>query len=397
LRTNLLKAASCAVAAAVGGALIVPVALPLAASAQVDPFAAAVAKPRAPQSAPGQPAQAPAQNGPVQSNRVGFTGVEQAVGASYAGARTTGSASIAQIRMLPRFVPPIPIVCKMNTAKVLAARPKIAIPTYAIAVVRQGSIGASAMGAGSDIRQRATSISTVLIGVDDSLAAKIAEDAYADLVKQLTAAGIEVVPADQLQSNGEIARLNVAGVQARGANNWSVYAPAAAPLREGHPFDKAVLGGPKSNIVLNDVSAELDAITVTPSLALDYARYETSGRSNYTGSASAGMTLRFRVPTSGAIFINGAVKGKGGGFGGSMQCDPHGSDEAFGVLFEVDDKSDDVGFHKAFAMAGLSDMYRQSKYYGVEAVPERYAALARAAYQGFNTELVAQIVKARSK
>lgn len=72
MRTNLLRAAFCAVAAAVGGVLIVPFALPLAASAQVDPFAADVAKPRAPQSAPGQPAQSPAQNGTIQSNRVGF-------------------------------------------------------------------------------------------------------------------------------------------------------------------------------------------------------------------------------------------------------------------------------------------------------------------------------------
>jgi hypothetical protein len=33
----------------------------------------------------------------------------------------------------------------------------------------------------------------------------------------------------------------------------------------------------------------------------------------------------------------------------------------------------------------------------VGAVPERYAALARVAYRSFNTELVSQIVKARSK
>ena len=388
------RAAACAAAFAVGGGLLASTAV-----AQVDPFASALPRPKAAPAnpVPGQAAPAQSASDASPSMRVGFTGVEQAVGASYAGARTTGTASMAQIRMLPKVVAPIPIICKMNAAKVLAARPRIAIPTYAVAVVRQGSIGASAMGAGSDIRQRATSISTVLIGVDDTLAAKIAEEAYADLVKQLSDRGVDVIPADQLQANKEIARLNVAGVQARGPNDWSIYAPGAAPLREGHPFDKAILGGSKSNIVFNDLSVDLDAVTVTPLLVLDYARYETSGRSNYTGSASAGMSLRFRVPNSGAQFINGAAKGKGGGFGGSMQCDPHGADEAFGVLFEIDDRSDDVGLQRAFAMAGLSNMYRQSKYYGVEAVPERYAALARAAYQSFNTELVSQIVKARSK
>jgi hypothetical protein len=81
-----------------------------------------------------------------------------------------------------------------------------------------------------------------------------------------------------------------------------------------------------------------------------------------------------------------------GGFGGSMNCDPSGADEALGVLFEVDDKA----LSNAFAMAGLGSIYRQSKHYGVEAVPERYAALARAAYEGFNATLVDEIVKARS-
>jgi hypothetical protein len=52
---------------------------------------------------------------------------------------------------------------------------------------------------------------------------------------------------------------------------------------------------------------------------------------------------------------------------------------------------------RPFAMTRVSNMDRQSKCSGVGAVPERYAALARVAYRSFNTELVSQIVKARSK
>jgi hypothetical protein len=374
------------------------------AQAQVDPFASIpVPQARPPASPPGGPgagvgatASAAAPR-PAQPNRTGFTGVETAVGRSYAGAQTSGFASTAQIRTLPKYAPPLTLSCKVNTGKVLNARPKLAIPTYAVALVRQGSIRASAMGQGSDIQQRATSISTVLIGVDDAVGAQIAEAGYADLVKRLRVAGYDVVDAAALQASREIGRLSLVGLQTKGTNDWFVYAPKAAPLREGHPFSKAVLGGSKASIVLNDVSADEDAIIVTPQLVLDYARYETTGNSKYTGSAAAGMELRFRLSQSGAIFENGAVKGKGGGFGGSLMCDPTGTDEPFAVMFEIDDKSDDVGIHNAFAQLGLGSLYRQSKYYGVEAVPERYAALARAAYEGFNSTLVAEIQKARGK
>ncbi|HET9161710.1 MAG TPA: hypothetical protein VFN88_13955, partial [Caulobacteraceae bacterium] len=244
-------AAVCAAAAAFGGAAIAGLMQASAASAQVDPFAAAIPRPQ-PKPTPGETP--PATAAPGYSTRVGFTGVEQAVGAGYAGARTTGVASMAQIRMLPRQVAPIPIVCKVSAPRVLAARPKIAIPTYAVAVVRQGGVRASAAGAGAELAQRATSLSTVLIGVDDALAARIADEAYADLVRQMTAAGLEVIAADRLQGDQDMARLKVVGPQVRGVNDWSIYSPAAAPLREGHPFDKAVLAGSKSNIVLNDVS-----------------------------------------------------------------------------------------------------------------------------------------------
>ena len=65
------------------------------------------------------------------------------------------------------------------------------------------------------------------------------------------------------------------------------------------------------------------------------------------------------------------------------------------MMFDVDDRSDDVALHNTFAELGLGSMYRQSKYYGVEVDPGRYQALARAAYQGLNAALVSEILKAR--
>lgn len=369
------------------------------AAAQVDPFAAA-ARPAPPR--PGQPAPSPAAvlspnpTGPAQPGfRTGFLSVETAVGAGYAGAQTKGFASTAMIRTLPKTAAPFPYVLKGGGERNLKGRPRIAVPTYTLAIVRQGSVRASAAGAGAELNQRATSINTILVGVDDDLAQKIADDANADLIKRLTDAGFDVVPQDQVQASKELARTALEGAKVKGVNDWTIYGARAAPLRSGHVYSKAVLAGSGASIVLNDVSVELDAVMLSPYLVLDYERLGGSGRSNYTGSASASMETRFRASDSGANFLYGAGKGKGGGMWGSFKAESTGTDELFGVMFEVDDRSDDPGVSRAFATLGLGSLYRQSKYYGVEAVPERYAALARAAYQGLNAALVDQIKKAR--
>lgn len=81
---------------------------------------------------------------------------------------------------------------------------------------------------------------------------------------------------------------------------------------------------------------------------------------------------------------------------GVFRVKPSGSDELFGVLVQTEDRSDDVGMHNAFAEAGMGSVYRQSLVYAVEADPGRFAALCRAAFQGFNTALVEEIRRARA-
>ncbi|CAN5188990.1 hypothetical protein BH11PSE2_BH11PSE2_17720 [soil metagenome] len=385
------KAVSFVTATAVSAAVVLSSVS--AATAQVDPFAAVPVRP-----APARPGAAPSVQpaAPAQPNRVGFTSVETVVGSSYANAQTKGYANTATIRMLPKTAAPIPIDLKISNGRNIKGRPRIAIPTYVLGVVRQGSIRASAMGKGSDIQQRATTISSILIGVDDALASKLADEADADLIKRLTEAGFDVVPQAEVQASRELSRLALAGDHVQGQNDWTIYGAKSAPLRSGHPFSKAVLAGSGASIVLNDVSVELNAVMLTPYVIVDYARYGGSGNSKYTGTAGASMEVRFRVPNSGANFLYGAAKGKGGGIWGSaISENSSGTEELFGVLFEINDRSDDVGVHNAFASLGLGSLYRQSKYYGVEAVPDRYATLVRAAYQGFNAALVDELKKAK--
>lgn len=365
-------------------ALATALAMAATARAQSDPFGALYGPP------PGTT--------PAPSGKTGVTGVTGAVGRSYAGSDTDGFASLAQIAMLPRTVPPIALQLKPWNPKVSTKRPRVLVPTYALALVRSGEVSAFAGGAGSEMAPRRTSLKTALVGVPDTLAEQLAQEAYDDLVSRLKAAGFDVVTPEQMAATPEAGKLEVVGTRTRGLNGWSVYGPRTAPLRTGHPYAAAVLGGSRAAIVMTDMSIELDALVLTPQIALDYQQLETTGRRTYVGSAQVGAKVWFDVLNgSGANFlVGGSRKGLGSGpYGGFLMQGNHGSAERFAIMYEVDDRSDSVAVHNAFAQAGLGSLYRQSKVYAVEVSPERYAALARAAFQGLNMSIVAELRKAR--
>jgi hypothetical protein len=353
------------------------------ARAQSDPFGSLYAPP------PG--------TAPAPSTRTGVTGVTGAVGRSYVGSQESGFASLSQIGMLPRVVPAMPLRLKPWNPKVSTKRPRILVPTYALALVRTGKVSAFGGGAGSEMAPRRTSITTALVGVDDALAEQLAEEAYQDLRTRLTAAGFDVVGPEEIAASPEIGRLQLVGQRARGLGGMSVYGPRSAPLRTGHPYTSAPLSSSKSAMVFSDMSAELDALVLTPQMALDYQWLESTGRRTYVGSAQVEAKVWFSVQSgSGAHFVYGQRKGLGSGpYGGFLMEGHHGSEEPFGIMYEVDDRSDSVALSNAFATAGLGSLYRQSQVYAIEVAPERYAALVRAAFQGLNMSIVAELRKAR--
>jgi len=353
------------------------------ARAQSDPFGSLYAPP------PG--------SGPAPSTRTGVTGVTGAVGRSYVGSQEQGFANLGQIGMLPRVVPAMALRLKPWNPKVSAKRPRILVPTYALALVRTGKVSAFGGGAGSQMAGRRTSITTALVGVDDLLPEQLAEEAYQDLVSRLKAAGFDVVSPEEIAASPEIERLQLVGQGTKGVSGMSVYGPRSAPLRTGHPYTSATLSSSRSAIVFSDMSAELDALVLTPQLALDYQLLEGTGQRTYVGSAQVEAKVWFNVLSgSGAHFVYGQRKGLGSGpYGGFLMDGHHGSAEPFGIMYEVDDRSDSVALSNAFATAGLGSLYRQSQIYAVEVSPERYAALVRAAFQGLNMSIVAELKKAR--
>ena len=116
-----------------------------------------------------------------------------------------------------------------------------------------------------------------------------------------------------------------------------------------------------------------------------------------SASASINADVRFHLlGGSGALVTVTPPPPYRGGWGASyLMPNNYGSAEPFAIMYEIDDKSDSKGIHNALALAGIGDIYRQSKYYAVEADPGRYAALVRAAYRGINAAIVAEMVKSR--
>jgi hypothetical protein len=365
-----------------------------AASAQVDPFGTLY----------GAPVQGPAKGSAQGSSgrgaataTVGVQSVSSAVGRSYAGSQEKGTSSLAQIAMLPKTVQPFPVTLNGSSEKYLKGRPRIAIPAYAFALQREASMSAPAAGQGSDITPRRTTLTTHLDGISNDLAAQLAQEAYDDLVSRLKAAGFEVVTPEEMAAAPHIRSLGRYPGATSAKEGWSVYAPAASPLIKGYAFETglAAIAASGSLITMGQASKELDAVILTPQLMLNHVGMGGTGQRNYVGSASVDAKLHFSLTQASRVpFVWGNERG--GAMPGVFVAKPSGSDEMFGVMVQTEDRSDDASLTNAFAEAGMGSVYRQSLVYAVQADPGRFAALCRAAFQGFNTALVEEIRRARA-
>ena len=377
---------------AIAAAGLLSLALGGAALGQADPFGSLYQGP--PPMAGAGPA---ASAGPISSPaRTGAQGLSNAVGASYSSHEMTGhTMTLAQLAFLPKTVAPLDVPVKAFQTGYLVKRPRIAIPEYAIAFVTGYQSAASAAGAGSDITPRSAKVATTLIGVSDALKQQLANEAYADLASRLKAAGVEVVPMDEVQAAPHLGTIErpQRPVGHDVARSWTVFSAEGAPLVRGFALDGG-LATPGALLALGPASKELDAVVVLPQLTIDHMDLVNSGRALYGGQATVDAKLNFYLGRSWFQFIWGNERG--GAMPGSINIDRKASPELFGILYQLEDRSDSVALHNAFADAGMGSIYRQSLVYGVEVVPERYAALTRAAFQGANQALVDQIVRARA-
>ncbi|MCG9917618.1 MAG: hypothetical protein MH112_14835 [Phenylobacterium sp.] len=379
--------------AALAAALLL--ALPGAASSQADPFGALYSP---------QPGTAPAKD--ASSGRTGSTSVSGAVGRTYAGADASGRVSLAQLDMMPDHAPPFSVALQGHATRYLANRPKIIISGYTLAFVQGATASAFGGGTGLDTSQRRTQIATRLVGLTDTMAQDMADAAYGDLVAQLRAAGFEVLDPAGFQASEQmsgVARYSapVGGqgiIDSRATKAWVAYGPRALPLIKGHAFETGMGAVAASGALMRfgRASRDLDAVIISPRLLLDYVDMESTGQRTYSGSASVDAELRFGInPISKVDFVWG--NNGGGAMPGWFTTKGVFTPQPFGILAQTADRSDSIATHNALVSIGFGSVYRQSLVYDAEVSPKRYAALSRAAYQGFNAALVAEIRKARGQ
>lgn len=376
-------------------AAVALLALAGSAFAQADPFGALYGPP------PGTP---PAKD--ASSGRTGATSVSGAVGRSYAGSQSAGRVSLAQLDMMPDMAAPLAVALQGHATRYLANRPKIAIPGYTLAFVHGASASAFAAGAGTQSVQRRTEIATRLVGLTDDMARDLADAAYADLVSQLEAAGFEVVDLATLQASEQVARLarhtepfgGKGVIDSRATKAWIAYGPRALPPIKGHAFETGMgaIAASGTLMTIGRASRDLDAIFITPRLLIDYIDMDSTGQRTYRGSGSVDAELRFGVnPTSHVDFVWG--NNSGGAMPGWFSTKGAYTPQPFGILAQTADRSDSIATHNALVSIGFGSIYRQSLVYDAEISPKRYAALSRAAFQGFNAALVSEIRKARGQ
>lgn len=337
--------------------------------------------------------------------------VDSTARASRAGVETSGGAmTLAQLAALPKEIAPLPVSFTSQRPQVMKGKPRIAVPSYSIGFIRTGEARATAGGVGSSMVSRSSKIETYLTGVDDAVLTDLTEEAYQDLVAQLKAAGVDVVSAAELTGTAEFQsapkQAAVSGgkgkIDSRAEKGWTIHGAKSAPLVAGMGFNPStmgmmgLMGGLRS---LNKISLATNSVMIVPQLGIDYADMESSGQQTWGGSASVSAETRFSINSRSRVSLSfgvgpsgdmGSLDMKGGIAKGSV-----GTPEPFAVLVHTQDKSDSAAVSNAFAMMGLGNMYNQKNVYAVRADPDRYKALVRAAFRGFNAAIVAEVKKAR--
>lgn len=314
---------------------------------------------------------------------------------------------IAAPAAMAQTVAPNPAI-KMtgSTGPFLKERAHIAIPAYEITFITQQQATAVAS------MEARTRLNTVLANVDQATMKKLTNEAYADLVEQLKAAGFGVLPSEQavamaagvkpVVGNQESKEVG-AGITIKKSlkKGYASFGADAAPMLEAFHNPTSPVGGPNMLAALGasgkigKAAKAADATAIIPALTIDYIDMEASTGSDFLGraKASANGELSFRLrATSGATLMSAGNAGPG-----YMQNLRVEKDAEFDAPFAAVDKGGaDV---RVGTMTATSDSnYQRVDRARGDAVYVDLPAwenLVRSAYKSYNAALVAALVKAK--
>jgi hypothetical protein len=208
--------------------------------------------------------------------------------------------------LLPGFVVAAPATTHApidsKDLKILSRAPAIAVAGYRVVFVVRNGIAASA-DAGNVSAETLVS----LAGVSSAQLQAIADDAYADLLRQLAATGRPVIDLQAMKGSKGFLKLETTPTSIdqpytkkpfADSRTFATYTPGSLPLWWGH-FDvplgdkgPATLGNWRA---LNQLSVDQKCVVLVPKLTLDFAALKGSGHSTFGANASTEAKASLRV------------------------------------------------------------------------------------------------------
>ena len=183
---------------------------------------------------------------------------------------------------------------------------RVAIAGYQIAFVTRNKATAKAagmLGGGSGAK---ASLSTFLGNVDHELMQSIVDEAHLKFVAKMQEAGLEVVPMDTLKASATYQQFETVPTSATQAYSVDfqgatyVILPATGLPLWFNNYDGLAGGkGSKKNLkLMAQLSKELDAAVLQPSIAIDFAYLEKSGGMLANRASVDAQNSMFVVPAA---------------------------------------------------------------------------------------------------
>ena len=290
-----------------------------------------------------------------------------------------------------------------QTGQLLRA-PNFAIPSYQITFFTAHQ---STAQADIGVRSRLTA---TLTGIGDERMRALTDAAYEDLKQQFAAAGVTLLPADQVRAavveggsrlapdNRDVKNIR-GGISIGGSvrKAYLAFGAAEAPLIEGlHSATATGAGGILSRFgaqnQLGDATKKLNAVMMMPSLVIDFADSDARSGRDFMGRkrAMTSTDLGFTVASTSRINLSTAMNRAYVATPGMMYLSKD---------YRVDTPFAAVASAEALSSIGQADssyLPEESERGTLIAVDlPAWEGLVREAYQAFNAALVAEVKKAQ--
>ena len=316
------------------------------------------------------------------------------------------TAASAAVLAAPAALAQAAIKLSGSPGNLLKRRKRVAVPAYHVTFIMQQQATAVA-GIGARTR-----LNTVLTGISEQQMRRLTDEAYADLVAKLKAAGVDVVSAEE-------ARSIAAGVEAVPGNRdiqqvgptitigksikagWAAFGASEAPLLKpyhnpGSPTGATGLAALGANGKLGGAAKAIDASALIPALTIDYADMEAKTGVGMLGGAKAsvGGTVQFSLrAVSSATLVGQEDRGAAYAMGWRMT-----KDLVIPAPFAAVDTGG-AGVREGSMTAEADENYvmrDRARGDAIRADPAAWEGLVRQAFTAFNTAVVGEVRKAKA-